>query len=165
MTHSIKTSGSHKKWVKEQNRRFSREDISMANRHLKRCSLLVIREMQIKTRRYHLKWWEWLSSKYSQTNAGESVERSKPFLTVGGKGIWYSHYGEKPLVNHFSHVCFAIPWTASHQAPLSMGFSIPFSKGIFPTQGWSPCLLCLQHWQKNSLPLGPPGKLGCSLHK
>ena len=26
-------------------------------------------------------------------------------------------------------------------------------QGIFPTQGWNPCLLCLQHWQVGSLPL------------
>ena len=31
-------------------------------------------------------------------------------------------------------------------------------QGIFPTQGLSPCLLCLLHWQANSLPLVPPGK-------
>ena len=97
---------------------------------MKRCSLLIIREMQIKTMRYHLKWSEWLSSKYSQTtNAGEREERREPFHTVGGKVIWYSHNGEKHLVNHFSHVCFAIPWTASHHAPVSMGFSIQSSRG------------------------------------
>ena len=32
-------------------------------------------------------------------------------------------------------------------------------KGIFPTQGLNPCLLCLLHWQVGSLPLAPPGKL------
>ena len=31
-------------------------------------------------------------------------------------------------------------------------------QGIFPTQGSNPHLLCLLHWQADSLPLRPPGK-------
>jgi len=139
MLTSIKTNNSIHKWAEDLNRYSSKENIQMEKRHIKRCAtLLIVREMQIKTMRYYLtqgrtpitnkprnnKCWKGSGEKATLLPYWWKCQLMQPL----GRTVWQflkKLKTELPsccsVANHIQ--LFSSPWTAAWHTSLSYTIS------------------------------------------
>ena len=125
-----------------------------------------------------LEWLDYSFAMYIFSNPPSKIEAGQCLSLSASQGRSFSIFRDlagrkfvilKCTVCMLSRVQLSVtPWTAAHQALLSMSFPGKNTgvdchfllQGIFSTQGLNPCLSRLLHWQADSLPLhhlGSPG--------
>ena len=102
-------------------------------------------------------WWHAIRSHTSRSWQGASASTTCAAFTAASRYATCSARKARPTTSStgcFSTARGTLEWVA-----------IPFSRGIFPTQGSNPSLLQLLHWQVHSLPLSHLKALcPCPLH-